>query len=87
MSASSHPGTRRSSSAGPKAPHHVANRSDRPARFLIVSTMAHPEVAYYPESDTIGLFAGAPPVPGESAPIELVFDARRAGQGRERSAM
>ena len=49
--------------------------------------MAHPEVAYYPENDTIGLFAGAPPVPGESAPIELVFDARRAGQGRERSAM
>jgi hypothetical protein len=56
----------------------VINRSDRPARFAMVSTMVHPEVAHYPDSDKIGLFAGAPPVPGENAPIELLFDTAHA---------
>ncbi len=59
---------------GPEGAHEVINRSDGPARFVMVSTMVHPEVAHYPDSDKIGLFAGAPPVPGENAPIELLFD-------------
>ena len=41
---------------------------------MMISTMIHPEVAQYPDSDKIGLFAGAPPVPGENAPTELLFD-------------
>ncbi|MGH2763427.1 MAG: hypothetical protein ACRDLD_12765 [Thermoleophilaceae bacterium] len=41
---------------------------------MVVSTMIHPEIAHYPDTDKIGLFAGAPPVPGENAPIEFLFD-------------
>jgi uncharacterized cupin superfamily protein len=59
---------------GPEGAHEIINRSDEPARFVMVSTMVHPEVAHYPDDDKIGLFAGAPPVPGENAPIELLFD-------------
>jgi hypothetical protein len=40
----------------------------------MVSTMVHPEIAHYLDSDKIGLFAGAPPLPGENAPVELLFD-------------
>lgn len=68
---------------GPEGAHEIVNRSDRPARFAIVSTMVQPDVAHYPDSDTIGVFAGAPPVPGETAPIELLFDAA-AGSGAGR---
>jgi uncharacterized cupin superfamily protein len=58
---------------GPGGAHQLINRSDEPARFMMISTMIHPEVAHYLDSDKIGLFAGAPPVPGESAPTELLF--------------
>jgi uncharacterized cupin superfamily protein len=58
---------------GLEGAHQLINRSDRPARFLMVSTMVHPEVAHYPDSDKIGVFAGAPPVLGEDWPVELLF--------------
>lgn len=35
--------------------------------------MIEPEIAHYLDSDKIGVFAGAPPVPGEDAPVELLF--------------
>lgn len=58
---------------GPDGAHQLINRSDQPARFLMVSTMVHPEVAHYLDSDEILVLGGAPPVPGESAPTELRF--------------
>jgi uncharacterized cupin superfamily protein len=46
---------------GPSGAHRAANRSDRPARVLIVSTMVAPEVGEYPDSGKVGLFIGAAP--------------------------
>ncbi len=45
---------------GPAGLHQFVNRSDEPVRFLVVSTMIAPEVAEYPDSGKIGVFAEAP---------------------------
>lgn len=58
---------------GPEGPHQVRNGADRPARILIASTMVHPEIAEYPDSGKIVAAGGAPPTPGEDAPLELLF--------------
>lgn len=65
---------------GPEGCHELINGTDRPARFLMVSTMVHPDVARYPDSDEIAVFAGAPPVPGENAPIELIVGGGDTGR-------
>jgi uncharacterized cupin superfamily protein len=41
--------------------HQMTNTSSQPCRYLVVSTMFEPDVAVYPDSDKIGVFAGAPP--------------------------
>jgi len=41
--------------------HGVANDSDEPLRYLMLSTMVEPDVTIYPDSGTFGVFAGAPP--------------------------
>jgi uncharacterized cupin superfamily protein len=56
---------------GPEGSHQVINRSAEPARFLMVSTMVHPDVGEYPDSGKVGVFGGAPPMIGEDAPLEL----------------
>jgi uncharacterized cupin superfamily protein len=38
---------------GPDGAHQVINRSDEPARILIVSNFAIPRAAFYPDSDEI----------------------------------
>jgi uncharacterized cupin superfamily protein len=45
---------------GPAGLHQFLNRSDEPVRFLVVSTMIAPEVAEYPDSGKIGVFAEPP---------------------------
>lgn len=46
--------------------HQVINDSTRPARILMISTMIEPEIAEYPDSGKIGVFAGrAPGAAGE----------------------
>jgi uncharacterized cupin superfamily protein len=50
--------------SGPAGAHQAVNRSDRPARFLMVSTMIEPEILEYPDSGKVGLMAGAPPGKG-----------------------
>jgi uncharacterized cupin superfamily protein len=53
--------------AGPGGAHKVMNRSDAPARTLMFSTRGRGyAVSVYPDSDTIGVFAG-----GEN---DLVFE-------------
>lgn len=42
-------------------PHQIVNTSNEPLRYLAVSTMEHPEVAHYPDSEKIGVMVGAPP--------------------------
>lgn len=56
--------------SGPTGAHQIANRSDRPARFLMVSTMIEPEILEYPDSKKVGLMAGAPPGRGEEAELK-----------------
>ena len=57
-------------SRGPAGSHAVRNDGDGPCRIVIVSTMVEPEVAHFPDDDSYVVFAGAPPVPGETAPVE-----------------
>ena len=46
---------------GPEGAHQVTGVSDDPARFIMFSTMVEPEVAEYPDSGNIGVFAGRAP--------------------------
>jgi uncharacterized cupin superfamily protein len=63
---------------GPEGAHSLHNTSAGPARFVLFSTLIHPDVAEYPDSGKVLAVAGAPPVPGEDAPVELVFDREQA---------
>ena len=46
---------------GPRSAHQIVNDSKAPLRYLAVSTMETPEVAEYPDSRKLGVFAGSPP--------------------------
>jgi uncharacterized cupin superfamily protein len=39
----------------------VPDDADGPLRYLMMSTMADPDVTVYPDSGKVGVFAGAPP--------------------------
>jgi uncharacterized cupin superfamily protein len=55
---------------GPRGAHRLENRSDAPARVMIVSTMLMPEVVEYPERpDGGGLFVMTEP-PYTGAPLD-----------------
>jgi len=56
--------------SGPSGAHQIANRSDHPARFLMVSTMIEPEIAEYPDTNKVGLMAGAPPGKGDAGGLK-----------------
>jgi uncharacterized cupin superfamily protein len=56
--------------SGPSGAHQIVNRSDRPARLLLVSTMIEPEILEYPDSNKVGLMAGAPPGRGGEAKLK-----------------
>jgi uncharacterized cupin superfamily protein len=56
--------------AGPDGAHKVMNRSDAPARTLLFSSSRGLAVSVYPDSDTIGVWAG-----GEN---DLVFERSNA---------
>ena len=45
--------------AGPA--HQLINDSDAPLEYLCISTMVHPEVVYYPDSDKVGTMIGGAP--------------------------
>lgn len=60
---------------GREGAHRIDNRTDDPARILVVSTMIFPEVAEYVDSDKIGvrtLVAGAASPDG---PMRMLFRA------------
>ncbi len=59
--ASLEPGTFVSLPAGERGGHRVVNTGTEPLRYLCVSTMRDPDVTVYPESEKLGVFAGAPP--------------------------
>jgi uncharacterized cupin superfamily protein len=43
---------------GPAGAHQSINRTDRPARLLMLSTLRLPAISVYPDSDKIGAFPG-----------------------------
>jgi len=53
--------------SGPAGAHKVMNRSESPARMLMLSSAREPAVSVYPDSDKIGVR------PGEEAD-ELIFE-------------
>ena len=52
--------------AGADYVRQVENDGDQPLRYLALSTMNHPDVTVYPDSDKVGVFCGSPPG-GESS--------------------
>lgn len=46
---------------GEEYAHQLINTSDAPIEYLCISTMEQPDVVKYPDSEKIGVFAGAPP--------------------------
>jgi uncharacterized cupin superfamily protein len=70
---------------GRRGAHTVANRSDAPARYLMLSTKGMPEVVEYPELGTLRVMTHppfAPPDPGEDPAdrLMLTFDRSDAKQ-------
>jgi uncharacterized cupin superfamily protein len=51
--------------------HSISNRSDRPARFVVFSSMVDPDVVELPEAGMVGAFAGGVPTSGRDAELEL----------------
>jgi uncharacterized cupin superfamily protein len=47
--------------ATPEGAHRLHNDGEEPLRYLAVSTMRDPDVTVYPDSEKIGVYAGAPP--------------------------
>lgn len=43
--------------AGPEYPHHILNTSDKPLKYLSISTQEKPEIAEYPDSGKYGAWA------------------------------
>jgi uncharacterized cupin superfamily protein len=56
---------------GPAGAHSISNRSDRPARFVVFSSMVDPDVVELPEAGMIGAFAGGVPTSGRDTELEL----------------
>lgn len=46
---------------GEAGAHQVWNTSSQPLRFLMLSTMRHPDITMYPDSGKVGLFATRAP--------------------------
>lgn len=46
---------------GPEFAHQIMNTSDQPLIFLCFSTMNHPDVVEYPDSNKVGVTAGVAP--------------------------
>lgn len=59
---------------GPAGAHQVINRSPEPARILMISTMVEPEIAEYPDSGNIGVFAGRAPGAAGKADLHKFID-------------
>jgi uncharacterized cupin superfamily protein len=42
---------------GPEYPHHIINSSDKPLKYLSISTQEEPEICEYPDSGKYGAWA------------------------------
>ena len=57
---------------GEKNAHQLTNTGQEPLTYLCLSTMNHPEVAYYPDSQKVGVMAGS--APGSAADGRKFFN-------------
>jgi uncharacterized cupin superfamily protein len=48
--------------AGTAIPFQIINTSQAELRYLAISTLKHPDVFVYPDSDKVGVMAGGPPM-------------------------
>jgi uncharacterized cupin superfamily protein len=60
---------------GAEGAHALSNHSESPCRFIVFSSMRHPDVVEYPEAGVIGAIAGDAPTAGRDAPFEAFFRA------------
>jgi uncharacterized cupin superfamily protein len=58
---------------GPEGAHAISNYSGEPARWIVFSTMNHPDVGEYPDASVIGVIVGDASTPGRDAPFEGFF--------------
>jgi uncharacterized cupin superfamily protein len=54
---------------GPAGAHQVINTTSDESRILMISTMVEPEIAEYPDTGKVGIFAGR--APGDSGQASL----------------
>lgn len=64
---------------GRETAHQIVNDSDTPLRYLAISTMHAPDVMEYPDSDKIGVAAGAAPGGPRGERRLTLFTPARAG--------
>lgn len=50
-----------SAPANPNEPHQIVNTSTETLTYICVSTMLEPDIAVYPDSGKVGVFAGSAP--------------------------
>jgi len=58
---------------GPEGAHALSNTSRQSCRFVVLSSMRHPDVIEYPDSGVVGAIAGDAPTAGRDAPFEAFF--------------
>jgi uncharacterized cupin superfamily protein len=66
---------------GRRGAHSLANRTDAPVRYLMISTKVMPEVVEYPEEGTVRMLTRAPfdpPPPGEDPDERPIFRFNRS---------
>jgi uncharacterized cupin superfamily protein len=66
---------------GRRGAHTLANRSEEPVRYLMISTKAMPEVVQYPEEGTVRVLTRAPfdpPRPGDDPEDRLILRFNRS---------
>ncbi len=66
---------------GRRGAHTLANRTDEPVRYLMLSTKVMPELVEYPEQGTVGVLTRSPfeaPQPGEDPADRVRLRFRRS---------
>jgi uncharacterized cupin superfamily protein len=58
---------------GPDGSHAISNQANSTCRFVVLSSMNHPDVVEYPDAGVIGAIVGDAPTAGRDAPFEAFF--------------
>ena len=70
-----HSGTVIACPPGGEYPHQLINTGDQEIRYLVVSTMAYPDISEYPDSNKIGAYASS------AGPSQTAFARSSCGIG------